>query len=85
MESNHIGDYLKDSRYVDFRSDNIRKEAGHLYDGCDDECARIKAAFEFVRDADFVFVIDKLGVQEYNGLKVNISLKLYHITPWMGV
>ena len=50
LERNHIEDYLKDSRYVDFRADNIQKEAGRLFDGCGDECAKIKAAFEFVRD-----------------------------------
>jgi transglutaminase-like putative cysteine protease len=50
LESNHTEDYLKDSRYVDFGADSIQKEAGRLFDGCNDECTKIKAAFEFARD-----------------------------------
>ena len=53
LESNHIEDYLTDSRYIDFNAENIQEEAGRLFSGCRAVCVKVKNAFEFVRDDIF--------------------------------
>jgi transglutaminase-like putative cysteine protease len=50
LESHDMQDYLKPDKYIDFHADVIKQKAGELFDTLTDETAKIKAAFEFVRD-----------------------------------
>ena len=50
LESDDINDYLKSDKHIDFYDDSIRQKAHELFGSLSDQTAKIKAAYEFVRD-----------------------------------
>ena len=50
LESNYINDYLLSDRYIDFHDESVQQKTNELFALLYDEKAKIKAAYEYVRD-----------------------------------
>ncbi len=49
--SDNLDDYLVDSYYLDYHSDNIKETASRIFKDCNDELEKARAAFIYVRDS----------------------------------